>query len=69
MKQRLEDRPWFPATGYINHGAISHNWKEWRDRAAQPRQAMVNYVAMMFLLGRRSRVHPRPARAVRGEPR
>ena len=51
MKERLETRPYFPATGYINHGAISHNWKEWRPRAAQPRQALVNYVAMMFLLG------------------
>ncbi len=51
MKQRLEARPWFPATGYINHGAISHNWKEWCDRAAQPRQTLVNYAAMMFLLG------------------
>ena len=51
MKQRLETRPYFPATGYINHGAISHDWMRWQNRAPQPRQAFVDYVAMMFLVG------------------
>ena len=51
MKRRFEKRPYYPATGYINHGAISHAWMDWRKRVPQPRQAFVNYVAMMFLLG------------------
>jgi hypothetical protein len=51
MKQLFEKRPCYPATGYINHGAISYAWMDWRRRASQPRQAFVNYVAMMFLLG------------------
>ncbi len=51
MKRRFEKRPYYPATGYINHGAISYAWMDWKKRASPPRQAFVNYVAMMFLLG------------------
>jgi len=51
MKKRLEARPYYPATGYINHGAISHDWIHWTRRAPQPRRAFIDYVAMMFLLG------------------
>jgi len=51
MKGRLEARPYYPATGYINHGAISYHWQAWVKRAPQPRQSFVNYAAMMFLLG------------------
>jgi len=51
MKRRLETRPYYPATGYINHGAISYHWQAWVKRAPQPRQSFVNYAAMMFLLG------------------
>jgi len=51
MKRRFETRPHYPATGYINHGAISYHWQAWVKRAPQPRQSFVNYAAMMFLLG------------------
>ncbi|HUT91577.1 MAG TPA: discoidin domain-containing protein [Thermoguttaceae bacterium] len=51
MKGLLHARPYYPATGYIDHGAISYRWQQWAPRAAQPRRAFVNYAAMMFLLG------------------
>ena len=40
MKQLFEKRPYYPATGYINHGAISYAWMDWKKRAPQPRQAL-----------------------------
>jgi hypothetical protein len=51
MKKRLEARPYFPATGYINHGAISYYWMDWQPGGPQPRDSFVHYVAMMFLAG------------------